>query len=408
MRHLALLAAVAASMVALPAAAHEATSSARATCAASAGYAEDFDGRRTFLWRPVWFEALAKNENARSRLLKEAEAALRRGPYSVTDKPKPVPGATLQDYASIGPYWWPDPKKAGGLPYYRRDGEVNPERDGPEFDKGRMRTMSDDVRSLAIAYYLTGEERFAEKAAQLLRIWFIDSEKRMNPNMDFAQGIPGRVKGRGEGIIEASHLSTVVESIGLLRPSTALAAEDHAAIEAWFREFTLWLATSDNGVHEMNKHNNHGVFFDFYLAHFALYARLDSVAEKMADGFLTDRIAIQMDKQGRFLEELKRTRSWHYSHYVVEAATRLATISECVNRDLWTHQLTDGRGLQTAKAFLSKYWSGEVKWPFKDTRLDAGKDLMEASNSVGRVRLMYARTTPPPADDVLQVWDDIP
>ncbi len=335
-------------------------------CRGTSGYAEDFSGRRTFLWRPQWLEAIAKDAAQKAERIEAAEAALKRGPYSVTDKPKTVPGASPNDYSSIGPYWWPDPAKRDGLPYVRRDGQVNPERSGPEFDKNRLSRLGADLEALSVGYYLTGDSRFADHAANLLRVWFLDPQTRMAPNMNFAQGIPGKVAGRGEGIIEASDLSTIVESIGLLAPSDAFNKAEQQALRQWYADFATWMATSENGEAEMQKRNNHGVFFDFYLSHFAIFAGLESVTGSIIDNFLQYRLAAQMDKQGRFLAELKRTRSWHYSNYVVGGAARLATIAECTGRDLWTAQLGDGRSLQTSRAFLQRYSDRVEDWPFPD------------------------------------------
>lgn len=347
-------------------------------CRGSQGYAADFDGRRTFLWRPQWLEAIAADSERRKDAISRAEKALERGPYSVTNKTKLVPGASPHDYTSIGPYWWPDPKKSDGLPYTRRDGEVNPERSGPDFDKNRLSKLGEDMEDLSVGYYLTGDVRYAQHAAVLVRTWFLDPETRMAPNMDFAQGIPGSVNGRGEGIIEASDFSTVVESLGLIAPSAALSDDEMNGLKIWFAQFSQWLATSENGIAEMQKTNNHGVFFDFYLAHFALFAGLDDVTKGLVGNFPEIRLGRQMDKQGRFIEELRRTRSWHYSNYLVAGAGRLATIGECVGEDLWNAQLDDGRGLATAARFLDEYAEDPNTWPFPDRDREAQRfDRME-------------------------------
>jgi len=62
-----------------------------------------------------------------ARLRQEAEKALLLSPPSVMDKPRPAASGDPHDYFSYGPYWWPDPAKPDGLPYIRRDGEVNPD-----------------------------------------------------------------------------------------------------------------------------------------------------------------------------------------------------------------------------------------------------------------------------------------
>ena len=63
-------------------------------------------------------------------LVARAEEALSLGPFSVMDKTFMPPSGDKHDYASLGTYWWPDPSSPDGLPYVRRDGEVNPEGTG--------------------------------------------------------------------------------------------------------------------------------------------------------------------------------------------------------------------------------------------------------------------------------------
>ena len=99
------------------------------------------------------------------QLLREAETALQSGPFSVMQKLKIPPSGDKHDYMSIGPYWWPDPNKADGLPYIRRDGEVNPEYRTADFDSESLGNMSDAVSTLALAYYFSDRPEFADHAA---------------------------------------------------------------------------------------------------------------------------------------------------------------------------------------------------------------------------------------------------
>ena len=64
-----------------------------------------------------------------NKLKRDADRALLGGPLSVTEKSITPPSGDKHDYMSIAPYWWPNPNTANSLPYVRRDGEVNPERD---------------------------------------------------------------------------------------------------------------------------------------------------------------------------------------------------------------------------------------------------------------------------------------
>src|SRR6266480_1054153 len=48
---------------------------------------------------------------AYDRLVREADAALNAGPFSVMDKQRTPPSGDKHDYVSMGPYWWPDSTK---------------------------------------------------------------------------------------------------------------------------------------------------------------------------------------------------------------------------------------------------------------------------------------------------------
>jgi hypothetical protein len=263
-----------------------------------------------------------------------------------------------------------------------------------------MFSMGDDLEALSVAYYLTWDERFAEQSAKLLRAWFLNPETRMNPNMNFAQGIPGRVNGRAEGIIEVSDLSTIIESIGLLSPSSALTGKDHAGIRQWYAEFVHWLQVSENGKGASAKKNNHSIFYDFYLAHFSLYSGLDNITTQTIEAFPTKRLAAQMDAKGRFPEELDRTRSWHYSNYLLGGAARLATIAECMGYDLWDTPLDDGRTLVTGYAHLNQYSDDLTTWPYPDRDHAAGQ-FAKMRATFDQVEIMFAGAKAPAQPTVL-------
>jgi len=101
------------------------------------------------------------------------------------------------DYASYSRYWWPDPNKSDGLPYIRRDGETYPNSQSPkESDRPRIGEFGVNTEILGLAYYITGEEKYAQKAAELIRVWFLDSLTYMNPNVNHAQCRLGHNNGR--------------------------------------------------------------------------------------------------------------------------------------------------------------------------------------------------------------------
>jgi hypothetical protein len=147
----------------------------------------------------------------REWLLAEASVALQEKPVSVMDKPQAPASGDRHDYLSFALYFWPDPTKKDGLPYVRRDGQANPESEGERSDKPRLKKMARLTKILALAYSLTGDERYAAQAALQLRTWFLDPTTRMNPHLNYAQVIPGLTAGRSFGVLEGSYLLSALE-----------------------------------------------------------------------------------------------------------------------------------------------------------------------------------------------------
>lgn len=342
-------------------------------CEGSSGYAEAFGGRRTFLWRPDWLTAVKARaatdptlQPARTAMLARADAALTRGPYTVVDKTQLPASGDRHDYMSMGPYWWPDPSNPDGRPYMRRDGHMNPERDTNAFDLTDLEAMSGDVQALSLAYYFTDDERYAAKAAELLRVWFLAPETKMNPNLNHGQAVPGLVSGRAEGVIDAYRLVRVVEGLGLLDTSSSLTDAERAGLRDWFADLVHWMATSPIGRAEKAATNNHGVYYDMLISEFALYAGMDDVAGAVIGRVGAQRLTPQIAADGSLPQELARTRSLHYSTWTLTAAFDIAQLGQCVGVDLWNFRTEDGRSLHSATDFVAGWAGREASWPWPE------------------------------------------
>ena len=352
-------------------------------CKGYDGYAETFGGRRTFLLRPDWLGILKSRgsdmphfASARKALLARADAALAGRVYSVVDKLKVPPSRDKHDYMSIGPYWWPDTNRPGGEPYARHDGKVNPERDSAAFDTAALEAMSASVEALALAHYFNDDARYAQRAAQLLRVWFLEPATRMNPNAAFAQAVPGRSAGRAEGVLDTFRLLRVVEAIGLLAPSGVLTGEEQAGLEHWFSDYVTWMLTSRTGQEEGAATNNHGLWYDYQLTQYALFARRVDVALSAVER-TRSRITMQIEPDGKMPRELQRTRALHYSVFALQAAAGVADLAGCVGKDVWHSTTPDGRGLRAAVDFLLPYVGRESQFPYPDLKPEASEPSFE-------------------------------
>ncbi len=291
----------------------------------------------------------------------DAKKAVAMKPPSVMDKTITPPSGDKHDYMSQAPYWWPDPAKPDGRPYIRRDGERNPEINRIT-DHDNLGRLTSAVSTLGLAFTMTGRDEYAAQAARLVRIWFLDPATRMNPHLNYGQGIPGINEGRGIGIIETRGLPEMLDGLRLLAGSPQWTAADDAGLQTWMRAYLKWLTDSPYGQDEGKNGNNHETWYDVQVASLAFYTGQPDLVRRTLEGSRS-RIARQIEPDGRQPRELERTRSWDYSEFNLTAFFNLATLGERVGVDLWGYRTADGRSLRQALDFMVPYAAGERKWP---------------------------------------------
>jgi hypothetical protein len=274
------------------------------------------------------------------------------------------PSGDKHDYASQAPYFWPNPNKPDGLPYVRRDGERNPEINKIT-DHVALDRMESTVRTLALAYYFKTDEKYAAKTAELLRAWFLDPTTHMNPNLEYAQFIPGVNTGRGIGLIETRGLVDVVDAVGLLAGSKSWTAADQKRLESWFGKFLQWMQESKNGREESRAKNNHGTYYDVQTISFALFLGKNDLAKQIAETAKEQRIALQVEPDGRQPLELERTKAWSYSIMNLDGLMQLARLAGNVDADLWSYKTKDGRSIRAALEYLYPYAIEGRPWTYQ-------------------------------------------
>lgn len=317
-------------------------------------------------------------------LLRAADKILKEGKlYSVIHKKQTPPSGDKHDYMSIGPYWWPDPSKPNGLPYIRKDGERNPEyfeiTDSEEMDK-----VEDDSETLALAYYFSKDESYAEFASKIIKSWFLDKETRQNPNLNFGQGIPGINTGRGIGLIETRGLNRVIDSAILLQNSRSWSKQDHDDLKKWFSDFLTWMTESPIGKDEADEHNNHGTHYDTQIISYALFLSKMDLAKSQLDT-TKKRIASQLNSDGSQPFELARTTSWGYVNMNLMGFFNNARLAEHLKIDLWKYQTVDGKNLQKCVDWMLPYLKKEKVWDYKQIKKMDYKETMNILKTASKV-----------------------
>ncbi len=296
-------------------------------------------------------------------LQKQADRFLKMNPVSVMDKQFTPVSGNKHDYMSQAPYFWYDSTKPNGLPYMRKDGVRNPEI-YKITDRTYLGDLENATRTLSLAWYITGEEKYAGKSAELLSTWFLNESTKMNPHLEYGQAIPGVNTGRGIGLIETVALIGIADAASLLQGSGSWTAADHSSLQKWYSQFLNWMLTSKNGKDEHASKNNHGTWYYAQVIDFSLFTGDTDKAKQLAEES-KKRLDSQLTKEGKQPLELERTNALGYSTMNLRGWFTVATLAEKTGINLWSYQTSKSADLHSAFDWLMPYALGEKKWEYQ-------------------------------------------
>ncbi|HEY1214132.1 MAG TPA: alginate lyase family protein, partial [Bryobacteraceae bacterium] len=294
-------------------------------------------------------------------VMKEAAAAMKEEPVTVTASHSPRSAGGRHDFFSEGDYWWPNPISADS-PYIQKDGLSNP--DNFTAHLLAMIRFSRIVGALASAYILTDNDAYVVQAMRHVRAWFVDTATMMNPSLTYAQAIRGRATGRGIGIIDTIQLMEVVEGLEAMEGSGSMDAALLEKVREWFARYLRWLTTHLYGRDEMNAANNHGTCWVMQVAAFAKFTGNDSLLNFCRERYKTVLLPRQMAADGSFPQELRRTKPYGYSLFNLDAMATICQLLSKPGDDLWHFTTADGRSIGKGIGFLYPFIADKGKWPF--------------------------------------------
>ena len=305
---------------------------------------------------------------AYSGLVAQADSIMSLLPHKVIDGDTP-PSGDAHDFFSIGKYAFPNAESLDGLPYVRIDGIINPEVRGAKYDLGRYEETLERINILALAWFYSEKEKYAAKAVEFLRIWFLDEETKMNPNFECAAALPGVYDGMPIGIIFGARLVDFLDHVQLLALSDSWTECDEVRLKTWFAEYAQWLLTSQFGIEESRAGNNHGSWYAAQVAASAIYSGNIKLAKLMIDRGktqLSEQIALHHPEypDGSLPREIIRNQSFLYSLFGLEGFCALAGCGNAIHEDLWHYETVNGRSMRLAFSFLLPYLLEEEIWPY--------------------------------------------
>lgn len=294
--------------------------------------------------------------------------------YSVIDKTTLPPSGDKRDYWHPAPYCWPNPASPDGLPYIYKDGERVPgtrmyEAQSNKYDRTAIQRVFDETTALALAGHVFSNPAYTEKAAKLVRRWFIDEKTAMNPHLTYSQVVMGKNENRGtaSGLIETKDMYFFLDAVRLVRKSPFWGEEDEKKMLNWCRKFLAWLNDSDQGKQEVATTNNHGVAFD--LQTYALAAFIGDVEQMYAILLRAlSRMKMHVDKNGMQPHEMKRTTTAHYTAFNLHLWFNLSVLlRSTAGFNLFNEERDYGsvkfNPLKKATSWVLDRAAGD--WPFK-------------------------------------------
>ncbi|MEX2601723.1 MAG: alginate lyase family protein [Balneolaceae bacterium] len=303
-------------------------------------------------------------EQALAALLKRAdERWLPQEPYSVVHsapyKKDLLTSGDIHDYLSLYTFAWSDSSSITG--YTTRPEQPSPDLD--KFDRVPLAEMSKAVEDLSLAWYFTNDSRYAEKAAQFIRTWFLDKATRMNPNLNHTQMVPGVGRG-GQGIVETRDFIPVIEAASLIYESEHWSPEEHKELKRWFYRYLQWIYNVYPNADDLG--GNIGTWFDSQKYIFTLFTEQERLLNSRSYILpLSERMASQIEADGYQTSEMSRHNAQHYTYfnlkgYIVQA--ELQSRPSADREERWTASTSYSASLRSALDWLTPYAMGEASF----------------------------------------------
>jgi hypothetical protein len=230
------------------------------------------------------------------------------------------------------------------------DGIINPEVNSIP-DNRNIDRLIEIVSTLTASYYFTDDPKYASKATELLRVWCLNEDTQMNPNLKYGELIRGKNRVHSAGIIVEGNITKLLDSIELIRNSGSWTMKDDDNMQNWFSNYLDWLLDSKPGKEEAKKLNNHGTYYELQVSSIALFLNMMQVAKDSLQRTV-DSVSEKIGPDGRQPLELRRTKAIYYSVFNYWDFFKLASIGEHVGIDLWNLNSTEGASLEKALQFL--------------------------------------------------------
>lgn len=321
-------------------------------------------------------------QTARQQLLDEAEQFLTQDALSVRS-------------ATNSPYLLTDAVYIPG-----QDGVVNPERNQKGFHL--LHQVGDRALTLAYAWRLTAEQRYADKSLELIHAWCVNENTRM-----FATGqvegpaTPGMTHGGNVGMMMS--LPLLFTAVYLMDDYRGWGITAHECVRRWVRD----MAKPQHPLMFYAGHEMYNNWEDARLRYLATAALALDDLELLQYCFDRWRsiIPVKMDEQGALPRECERTRSMTYTVAALGMAADVAEIASAFHVDLYNYE-HNGKSLKLAVDYAAHHLLHIDEWPHQ--LLHPIEEEMQNNKHFGMWELAYRQWQDPRYLDIIERYAQRP
>ncbi|WVQ76051.1 hypothetical protein IAR50_005687 [Cryptococcus sp. DSM 104548] len=233
---------------------------------------------------------------------------------------------------TLKPYYW---EVEPGV-WEHRDGQRNPYCDLPG-GQTQLQNMSTSVHILALSALHLGDEvddagkplkaQCLEHLERLLRVFFVDEETRMVPEVWYSQCNPGWKPLKGDYAFEIAIRYLIFVSQSLVMISPMIDQDLVHDMREWLGAQVEWMKVSEQGEQIRGYDDNKTIWYHAIVASHLSVTESEAGAKKYADEFFDKWCAKHPTAETLFVRELKRTRPRHYALFALQPLFILARLT---------------------------------------------------------------------------------
>ncbi|WVQ66487.1 uncharacterized protein L199_004668 [Kwoniella botswanensis] len=287
--------------------------------------------------------------------------------YSITYSPVLCPvskedGGGNNQLFTIKPHWWRNPNGE----WEWRDGQRNPENARPQ-GQVQLESLSKTIHILFLGIRHISDhdlkQKSIERIEKLLRVFFVDIDTRMEPQVRFSQCHPGQEPMKGNECFVIAIRYLILVNQALLLSGSSIKQDLVQQIKEWINEQVVWMEESDQGMKAKNAEKP--LWYYVILAFHRQFIQGDTSSITLATSSFNEWFAKHPIPQDVFAESLRHDNPRHKCLFTLEPLFMLASLTvplhheQGISDDIKTY-------LRECVEYVKSVEQGPIESPLED------------------------------------------